>query len=112
MSVLWVCIAQHERAAVDVQMNVHRSALLIDGIARDFFCAECFDVEVRGLTRPIDREIRSQSAENRCGSGRLKFVDCCAHIVFLPGDARDSAAAMTAFGWKTHEECPIRHHEK
>ncbi|EGE58286.1 hypothetical protein RHECNPAF_3340089 [Rhizobium etli CNPAF512] len=73
VSVLGIGIRQHQGAAVDVEMNMHRPAALIDRYPMGLFGAEGPLVEFRGLHRAVDRQIGQQAILDRRQLGRIVF---------------------------------------
>ena len=70
MAVLWIKISEHHGRAVDVQMSVHRPALVVGRKEPRQLTGKCLLVELGGFDGAIDGEI------NDCASfyGRIACV--------------------------------------
>jgi len=89
MSIFGIGVAKHDRAAVDIKMDVHRPALFIDREHESLFCPKRTLVEFRRLHSTIDRKIGHYAAAHRhAGLLGLRLICCITHIRLLENGFR------------------------
>ena len=62
MPVLRIAVAEHDRAAIDMQVHMHGAAFVVHRMGCHHLCAERATVELRGLHRAVDLQIGNDAA--------------------------------------------------